>query len=103
MAKGDKIGNLQQVAADRKQARETLEENIAETRDRFRPANLAKEAGQKVATGAKQGGEAAARQIRSHSGKIASIAALAALVAARKPLVRIWHRYRGQDEPDNEE
>ncbi len=103
MAGNDKLDDLRDKAADRQQAREALEHNIVETRERFRPQNLAKEAGQKVVSGAKQGGEVAADQIRSHPGKIASIAALAAIVAARKPLVRLWNRYRGQDEPDNKE
>jgi len=90
MSKNDDIFRLRELAIERDDARQELKENIADTKEKLKPVNLAKRAGKVAADKAKVGGEKVTGSVKRNPAISASLAAtiLAAgtVAAFRKPI-----------------
>ena len=84
----DDIFRLRSLAIEKKQARENVRQELSDTKERLRPANLIQEAKDKTLDRVQKAGEDALQGVKNHPGKVATVAAAAALVALRKPLTK---------------
>lgn len=85
----DEIFNLRNLAMERDLARKNLKRETAETKERFKPANLMAEAKVKAAKGVRKAGAHAVSSIRANPALTATVAATATLIAMRKPIARL--------------
>ena len=99
----DDIFSLREVAIARNAARESLRENIAETKDRVKPKNLMREAKDNALNKAQDAGKTAVETVKSNPGITASVIAAAALVTLRKPLTRLIAGRSASQTPDPKE
>ena len=88
--KNDDIFTLRDLAIEKQEAREHLKNDFSETRERLRPANLIQNAKDKALDRVQKTGEAALQGVKDNPGKVASVAAAAALLALRKPLTNYF-------------
>lgn len=84
--KNDDIFKLRNLAIEKAQARENVKDDISQTKERLRPANLIQEAKDKALERVQKTGETALQGVKDNPGKVASIAAAAAVLALRKPV-----------------
>lgn len=101
--KNDDIFSLREIAIERNAARESLRDNIAETKDRVKPQNLMREAKESALNKAQDAGKTAVETVKSNPGITASVLAAAALVTLRKPLTRLIAGRTTRQSPDSEE
>lgn len=94
--KNDDIFKLRNLAIEKKEARESLKQDFSETKERLRPANLIQEAKEKALDHVQKTGESALQGVKDNPGKVASVAAAAALLALHKPLTN-YFASRGAD------
>ncbi|MEP2102338.1 MAG: hypothetical protein ABJP02_12600 [Parasphingorhabdus sp.] len=99
--KNDDIFKLRNLAIDKKEARENLKEDISETKERLRPANLIQEAKDKALDRVQKTGESALQGVKDNPGKVASVAAAAALLALRKPLTNYFTNRKAANDGEN--
>ena len=88
--KNDDIFRLRSLAIEKKQAREELRQDLSDTKERLRPSNLIQKAKDKTLDGVLKVGEDALQGVKDNSGKVATVAAAAALVALGKPLAHYY-------------
>lgn len=90
MGKNDDIFRLRELSMDRDQAREVLKDNAVDTKEKLKPANLAKRAGKIAAKKAKSGGEKVSGSVKRNPAISVSLAATiltaGAVAAFRKPI-----------------
>lgn len=84
--KNDDIFKLRSLAIEKEQARENVKDDISQTKERLRPSNLIQEAKDKALERVQKTGETALQGVKDNPGKVASIAAAAAVLALRKPV-----------------
>ncbi|QTD56176.1 hypothetical protein [Parasphingorhabdus cellanae] len=84
--KNDDIFKLRNLAIEKEQARENVKNDISETKERLRPSNLIQEAKHKAMERVQKTGESALQGVKDNPGKVATVAAAAALLALRKPV-----------------
>ncbi len=105
--KNDDIFKLRNLAIEKTEARESLKEDISQTKERLRPANLVQEAKDKALNRVQKTSESALQGVKDNPGKVASVAAVAALIALRKPLTNYFANrgagYDGSKKNDAEE
>lgn len=86
----DDIFRLRELAIERDEARENLKENAADTKDKFKPVNLAKRAGKVAIENAKSGGEKVSETVKEKpvvaASVAASVVAAATIAAFHKPI-----------------
>lgn len=99
--KNDDIFSLRDLAVEKKEARENLKEDISETKERLRPANLIQEAKDKALGRVQKTGETALQGVKDNPGKVASVAAAAALLAFRKPLTNFLNNRKASNDSKN--
>lgn len=89
----DDIFRLRELAIDRDEARENLKDNAADTKDKFKPANLAKRAGKIAVKNVKSGGEKVSETVKEKpvvaASVAASVVAAAAIAAFHKPIGKL--------------
>ncbi|MEO9600667.1 hypothetical protein [Parasphingorhabdus sp.] len=85
----DDIFSLRNLAMERDQARENLQDNGAETKERLKPSNLIAEAKLKAADSVKKAGQSAINGMRQNPGITATVAATATLIAMRRPIAKL--------------
>ncbi|MEP3224506.1 MAG: hypothetical protein ABJO01_00905 [Parasphingorhabdus sp.] len=101
--KNDDIFKLRNLAIEKKAARENLQDDLTETKERLRPANLVQEAKAKALSRVQKTGEGAIQGVKDNPGKVASVAAAAALLALRKPITNyLTNRRADNDAPDED-
>ncbi|GAA0481755.1 hypothetical protein GCM10009096_24960 [Parasphingorhabdus litoris] len=100
--KNDDIFKLRSLAIEKKEARENLKEDISETKERLRPANLIQEAKDKALDRVQKTGETALQGVKDNPGKVASVAAAAALLALRKPLTNYFTNRKAANDGKND-
>ena len=100
--KNDDIFKLRSLAIEKKEARENLKEDISETKERLRPANLIQEAKDKALDRVQKTGETALQGVKDNPGKVASVAAAAALLALRKPLTNYFTNRKAANDSKND-
>lgn len=98
----DDIFRLRSLAIEKKQARDTLRQDLSDTKERLRPSKLIREAKDKTLDGVLNAGEVAIQGVKDNPGKVASVAAAAALVALGKPLVGFYTNRKAANIADNE-
>ncbi len=96
--KNDDIFKLRNLAIEKKEARENLSEDLSETKERLRPANLIQEAKDKALDRVQKTGESALQGVKDNPGKVASVAAAATLLALRKPITNYFTNRRADDD-----
>lgn len=96
--KNDDIFKLRNLAIEKSEARESLKDDISQTKERLRPANLIQEAKGKALNRVQKTGETALQGVKDNPGKIASVAAAAALIALRKPLTNYFANRRADND-----
>ncbi|WP_422343856.1 hypothetical protein [Parasphingorhabdus sp.] len=96
--KNDDIFKLRNLAIEKKEAREILNEDVSNTKERLRPANLIQEAKDKALDRVQKTGESALQGVKDNPGKIASVAAAATLLALRKPLTNYFANRRADND-----
>ncbi|MEP2989026.1 MAG: hypothetical protein ABJN65_03755 [Parasphingorhabdus sp.] len=89
----DDIFRLRELAIERDEARENLKENAADTKDKFKPVNLAKRAGKVAVKNAKSGSEKVSQSVKEKPVVAASVAATvvaaATIAAFHKPIGKL--------------
>ncbi|HEY9092738.1 hypothetical protein [Parasphingorhabdus sp.] len=98
--KNDDIFRLRSLAIEKQQARDTLRKDLSDTKERLRPTNLIQEAKNKTLDQVQKTGEGALQGMKNHPGKVASVAAVAALVALRKPLAKHYTNRKSANSGD---
>ncbi|WP_108809949.1 hypothetical protein [Sphingorhabdus sp. Alg231-15] len=105
--KNDDIFKLRNLAIEKKEAMENVKEDISETKERLKPANLIQEAKDKALDRVQKTGETALQGVKDNPGKVATVAAAATLLALRKPLTNYFTNRKaandGTDSLDSEE
>ncbi len=105
--KNDDIFKLRNLAIEKKEAMENVKEDISETKERLKPANLIQEAKDKALDRVQKTGETALQGVKDNPGKVATVAAAATLLALRKPLTNYFTNRKaandGSDSLDSEE
>ncbi len=105
--KNDDIFKLRNLAIEKKEAMENVKEDISETKERLKPANLMQEAKDKALDRVQKTGETALQGVKDNPGKVATVAAAATLLALRKPLANYFTNRKaandGSDSLDSEE
>jgi hypothetical protein len=96
--KNDDIFKLRNLAIEKKEARENLNEDVSNTKERLRPANLIQEAKDKALDRVQKTGESALQGVKDNPGKVASVAAAATLLALRKPLTNYFASRRADND-----
>lgn len=101
----DDIFRLRSLAIEKKLARDTVRQDLSDTKERLRPANLIRDAKDKTLDRVQKVGEETLQGVKDNPGKVASVAAAAALVALRKPLVKQYTKRKatGAAQNDSEE
>lgn len=84
--KNDDIFKLRNLAIEKEQARQNVKSDLSKTRERLRPSNLIQEAKYKAIEKVQKTGETALQGVKDNPGKVATVAAAAALLALRKPV-----------------
>ncbi len=99
--KNDDIFKLRNLAIEKEQARENVKDDISETKERLRPSNLIQEAKDKAIERVQKTGESALQGVKDNPGKVASIAAAAAVLALRKPVTNYLANRNADNDGDN--
>lgn len=100
--KNDDIFRLRSLAIEKQQARNTLRDDLSDAKERLRPSNLIQEAKNKTLDQVHKTGEGAIQGMKDHPGKVASVAAVAALVALRKPLAKHYNNRKSANSADEQ-
>jgi hypothetical protein len=86
----DDIFRLRELAIERDEARASLKDNAADTKEQFKPVNLAKRAGKAAVKNAISGGEKVSDTVKEKpvvaASVAASVVAAATIAAFHKPI-----------------
>ena len=99
----DDIFRLRSLAMEKQQAREVLRQDLSDTKERLRPSNLIREAKDKTLDGVLNASETAIQGVKDNRGKVATVAAAAAIVALGKPLAKHYTNRKAAKRPDTDD